>query len=250
KRTLTLHAPASGVVLQKSVVQGQAIQPGQALYDIADLSSVWIDVALREADVNAVRVGSKALVDFAGYAAHPLEGRVAYIYPTLDSASRSMRARTAVANRDGRLMPGMYATVTLATPLSTALTVPSSAVLRTGTRALVFVDAGGGRLEPRVIRLGRVTDELTEVVAGLEPGQRVVTSAQFLLDSESNLAEVMRGMVGQQGMSDSPKSQNMQDMPGMPAPAGRDTAKTDHGSGMKDTMAHDTSRLPIPPGPR
>ncbi|MDQ2931388.1 MAG: efflux RND transporter periplasmic adaptor subunit, partial [Gemmatimonadota bacterium] len=129
RRTLTLHAPASGVVLQKNVVQGQAIQPGQMLYDVADLSEVWVDVALREADVGAVRVGSTASVQFVGYPGAPLAGRVAYVYPTLDSVSRSMRARIEVPNRSGRLMPGMYATVALTTPSHTALTVPSSAVL-------------------------------------------------------------------------------------------------------------------------
>ncbi len=202
RRTLTLHAPASGVVLQKNVVQGQAIQPGQMLYDIANLSDVWVDVALREADAGAVRVGSTASVQFAGYPGRPLAGRVAYVYPTLDSTSRTMRARIEVANRDGRLMPGMYATVALATPSRATLTVPSSAVLRTGERALVFVDKGGGRLEPQEIQTGRVTDAFTEVLTGLARGQRVVTSAQFLLDSESNLAEVMKGMIGQQGTGD------------------------------------------------
>ena len=202
RRTLTLHAPASGVVLQKNVVQGQAIQPGQTMYDIANLSDVWVEVALREADAGTVRAGSKASVQFAAYPGHRLAGRVAYVYPTLDSMSRTMRARIEVANTDGRLMPGMYATVSLATPSRTALTVPSSAVVRTGERALVFVDKGGGRLEPQEIQSGGGTDEFTEVLSGLAPGERVVTSAQFLLDSESNLAEVMRGMVGQRGIGD------------------------------------------------
>lgn len=217
-RTLTLHAPESGVVLVKNVVQGQAIQPGQMLYEIANLSGVWVEIALREADVGAVRVGSTATVQFAGYPGHPFAGRVSYVYPMLDSASRAVRARIEIANREGRLMPGMYATVTLATPGRIALSVPSSAVLRTGERALVFVDAGNGRLEPRQIQIGRATNDFTEVLTGLQAGERVVTSAQFLLDSESNLAEVMKSMISQRGSAD---AQNAQDLKGMTMPPDR-----------------------------
>ncbi|MBA2686283.1 MAG: efflux RND transporter periplasmic adaptor subunit [Gemmatimonadaceae bacterium] len=249
RRSLTLHAPASGVVLQKNVVQGQAIQPGQMLYDIADLSEVWVDVALREADVGAVRVGSTASVQFAGYPGAPLAGRVAYVYPTLDSASRSMRARIEVPNRSGRLMPGMYATVALTTPSRTALTVPSSAVLRTGDRALVFVDKGGGRLEPQAVQLGRETGDFTEVVDGLTTGQRVVTSAQFLLDSESNLGEVMRGMIGQRGTSDIPNAQDMQSMPGMTAPAPGESGMNDRGARVKGPSVRDTTMKGMPMSP-
>lgn len=249
RRTLTLHAPASGVVIQKNVVQGQAIQAGQMLYEIANLSDVWVDVALREADIGALRVGSSASVQFAAYPGYRLAGRVAYVYPTLDSTSRTMRARIEVANRDGRLMPGMYATVALATPLRTALSVPSSAVLRTGERALVFVDKGGGRLEPREIELGREAGEFSEVLTGLAPGERVVTSAQFLLDSESNLAEVMRGMISQGGVGDTPNSQNMRNMPAMTAPPGRDSGMNGNGAQMKGRSASDTTMKGMPMSP-
>jgi membrane fusion protein, copper/silver efflux system len=201
-RTLTLHAPASGIVLEKHVVQGQAIQPGQMLYSIANLSDVWVDVALRETDAGAVRAGSRATVELTAYPGRPFAGRVAYVYPTLDSIARTVRARIAIANPSGQLKPGMYATAALATPVRAALTVPSSAVVRTGERALVFVDMGSGRLEPREIETGRVTDAFIEVLSGLEPGQRVVTSAQFLLDSESNLGEVMKSMIGQGGATE------------------------------------------------
>ncbi len=212
RRTLTLYAAAPGVVLQKNVVQGQAIQQGQMLYDIADLSTVWVDVALREVGGADVRVGSTVAVQFAGYPGRSLAGHVAYVYPTLDSISRTLRARIEVANREGRLMPGMYATVAITTPSRAALTVPSSAVLRTGERTLVFVDVGNGRLKPQEIETGLTANDLTEVVRGLEPGQRVVTSAQFLLDSESNLAEVMKGMLGLQSGGDSGNAQNMKGM--------------------------------------
>jgi membrane fusion protein, copper/silver efflux system len=219
RRTLTLYAPASGVVTAKQVVEGQSIVSGQALYTIADLSAVWIDVQLRESDVAAVQKGTAADIEITGLAGHPLKGRVAYVYPTLDSASRTVRARIEVSNTGNLLKPGMYATVRLITPTRTALTIPNSALLRTGERNVVFVDMGSGTLMPRDVEVGAVTSDYTEVLAGLQPGQRVVTSAQFLLDSESNLAEVMRSMIGQMNSSDVSKKQNMQDMPGMSMPA-------------------------------
>lgn len=212
QRALTLHAPVSGVVVEKNIVQGQAIQPGMPLYQIADLSTVWIDVALREADAAIVRPGSAATIDLTSLPGRPVTGRVGYVYPTLDSVARTIHARVQVPNPDGLLKPGMYATVSLATPSRRALTVPTTAVINTGERELVFVDLGGGRFAPQDVETGRTAGDYTEVLSGLEPGQRVVTSAQFLLDSESNLAEVMKSMIGQMNMSDVGRAQNM---PGM-----------------------------------
>lgn len=219
QRTLTLYAPASGVVIAKQVIDGQSITSGQLLYTIADLSAVWIDVQLRETDAAAVKTGTAADIQVTGLTGRSLKGRVAYVYPTLDSASRAIRARIEVSNSGNLLKPGMYATVQLTTPTRTALTIANSAVLRTGERNVVFVDMGGGTLMPHDVEVSAVTSDYTEVLAGLEPGQRVVTSAQFLLDSESNLAEVMRSMIGQMNSGDVSKKQNMQDMPGMSMPA-------------------------------
>lgn len=234
QRTLTLYAPASGVVVEKNVVQGQAIQPGEALYTVADLSTVWVDIELRESDAGSVRPGSTADLEFAAYPGRTFTGRVEYVYPTLQEASRTIRARVAVANSEGLLKPGMYATVRLTTPQRRALTVPASAVVRTGERNVVFVDMGSGQLMPHEVELGRAAGDYVEVLAGLEPGQRVVTSAQFLLESESNLGEVMKAMMsmGGGGMQDMQgmempgmeKGADMRDMPGMktaPAPAAR-----------------------------
>jgi Cu(I)/Ag(I) efflux system membrane fusion protein len=218
RRTLTLYSPASGVVMEKHVVQGQSVMPGQELYSIADLSGVWVDVQLREAEAAAVRAGSGADIEVAGLPGRSLKGRVAYIYPTLDSATRSVRARVVVANTGGVLKPGMYATVRLSTPSRSALTVPSSAVLRTGERNVVFMDMGNGELMPMDVEVGRTAGEYTEILAGLEAGQRVVTSAQFLLDSESNLGEVMKAMMGQMGAGDK-SGPAMKDMPGMEMPS-------------------------------
>lgn len=202
QRALTLYAPVSGIVVEKNIMAGQAVQPGQPLYTIADLSEVWVEAELREADAGLVTEGDAATVELSAFPGRPLQGRVEYIYPTLQQQARTLKARIAIANPDGRLKPGMFATVRLRAPGRTALTVPTSAVLNTGERRVVFVDMGAGRIMPHEIETGRVAGEYTEVLAGLEPGQRVVSSAQYMLDSESNLAEVMRSMIGVMDMSD------------------------------------------------
>ncbi|MGQ0650414.1 MAG: efflux RND transporter periplasmic adaptor subunit [Gemmatimonadaceae bacterium] len=215
RRALTLFSPASGVVVEKHVLRGQAVAAGMTLYTIADLSSVWVDVELREADAASVRQGTGADIDLVGLPGRALKGRVQFVYPMLDTATRTVSARVVVSNTQGLLKPGMYATVRLLTPMRRALTVPTSAVVRTGERSLVFVDMGGGRLMPHEVETGRSTAEHTEVLSGLEPGQRVVTSAQFLLESESNLGEVMRAMMGQTGQMGPGDAGQMKDMPGM-----------------------------------
>ncbi|HEX5179638.1 MAG TPA: efflux RND transporter periplasmic adaptor subunit [Gemmatimonadaceae bacterium] len=212
QRALTLYAPAPGVVIAKNIVQGQAIQPGMALYQIADLSTVWIDVAIRQGDAALVRPGSAATIDLTSFPGRPFTGRVGYVYPTIDSVARTIHARVQVPNSSGLLKPGMYATVSLATPSRRALTVPTTAIVNTGERELVFLDLGDGRFVPHDVETGRTAGDYTEVLSGLEPGQRVVTSAQFLLDSESNLAEVMKSMMAQMNMSDVGRAQSM---PGM-----------------------------------
>ncbi len=225
RRTMTLFAPSSGIVTEKKVVRGQSVVPGEHMYTIVDLSRVWVEAEIREADIARVRVGSGADVEVTGIPGRTFKGRVEYVAPMVQGDSRTVRARVAVANTAGLLKPGMYATVRLLTPTRMALTVPSSAILHTGERALVFVDMGGGKLMPHEIESGRVAGDYTEVLSGVDAGQRVVTSAQFLLDSESNLAEIMKGMLGMgsgrggkpasdaAGMSD--KGADMKGMPGM-----------------------------------
>lgn len=218
RRTLTLFSPASGYVTEKHVVRGQAIQAGMPLYTITDLSQVWVDVELRESDGAAVRPGMGADIELAALPGRTLKGRVTFIYPTLDTATRTVRARVTVSNSGLQLKPGMYATVRLSAPSRRALTVPTSALVRTGERNIVFVDMGGGQLMPHEVEIGRVTGDYVEILAGVEPGQRVVTSAQFLLESESNLGEVMKAMMSQMGSGDMDNMEGMGDMPGMKMP--------------------------------
>lgn len=202
RRTLTLHAPVSGIVMEKGVVQGQAFQPGTNLYMIADLSEVWVNAEVFEADAALVREGMPADIRVAASPGRVFSGRVEYVQPTLGERTRSMKARISFQNPRGELKPGMYATVTFTADLGETLAVPASAVLHTGERTIAFVDMGGGRLMPHELTLGARGEDHVQVLEGLEPGQRVVTSAQFLLDSESNLAEVMKAMMAQMNMSD------------------------------------------------
>ena len=193
-RTVTLFAPVPGIVTEKKVVQGQAVQAGQELYTITDLSSVWVEAELREVDAGGIAAGTQASVALAAFPGHPLEGRVSYVYPVLAGATRTVKARIALANPGGRLKPGMFATVTLHTSSGSALTVSRSAVIQTGEKSVVFVETAPGKLIPRTVVVGRGGSNYVEIISGLSAGQRVVTSAQFLIDSEANLAELMRGM--------------------------------------------------------
>lgn len=211
RRTLTVRAPASGIVMEKNVIVGQRFDPGRNLYVIADLSRVWVSAEIFEGDVAFVRAGMPAEITVAARPGQPLRGTVEYVYPTLSDRTRAMRARVTIPNPGSELKPGMYATVRLTAAMGEALTVPVSAVLQTGERAVAFVDLGGGRLVPQELDLGLAGEGYVQVLAGIEPGQRVVTSAQFLLDSESNLAEVMQSMMAQMNMSD----MGSMDMPGM-----------------------------------
>ena len=201
RRTITLYSPATGVVTEKKVTLGQSVQAGMALYTVADLAEVWVDVQVRETEAAELRVGTGADLEFATYPGRNYKGRVSFLYPTIAEQTRSVRARVSVANSEGRLKPGMYATVKLSSPSRSALTVPRAAVVQTGERAVVFVDQGKGALRPVDVETGRAAGDYVEILAGLTTGQRVVTSAQFLLDSESNLAEVMKSMIGMGGGS-------------------------------------------------
>ena len=166
------------------------------LFTISDLSKLWIDVRIPAATGASVRDGMSATYTVTGVPGRTYTGRVSYIYPTVGDQSRTLSARVLVRSDDGVLKPGMFATVAIASPGRRVLTVPRAAVIETGERSVVFVDMGGGQLMPHDVEVGAATTDLVEVLAGLTAGQRVVTSAQFLLESESNLAEVMRGMIG------------------------------------------------------
>lgn len=210
RKTLTLYAPVSGIVMEKDVFEGQAFRSGQNLYMIADLSGVWVNAEVFESAAALVREGMPAEVTIAALPGQSLAGRIEYVYPTVEDRTRSMRARISISNPRGELKPGMYATVTFRPELGEVLTVPNSAVLYSGERAVAFVDMGGGSIMPHELSIGVRGEGYVQVLQGIEPGQRVVTSAQFLLDSESNLAEVMKAMMVEMGMSDMDMEMDME----------------------------------------
>jgi len=200
RRTLLLRAPMTGEVAEKMVTQGQAIQPGENLFLIADRSVLWVDLAVYEMDARALRVGEVVTVTVDALPAKTYRGRVTFITPTVDEKTRTLTARAEVANADGALRPGMFATALIRPASEKALTVPTPAVLPTGTQNLVFVNRGNGQFMPRAVQVGARGDSLVEIVGGLQPGDEVIASATYLLDSESNLAAAMQGLMLQMGM--------------------------------------------------
>ena len=193
-KSLTLRAPLAGVVLEKMVVAGQSVMPGMRLYRLADLSTVWIEGAVFEQDVAAVRPGAAVRAEVAAHPGRAFTGRIDFVWPTMDAESRTTRVRVVFDNRAGLLKPGMYASLLLdALVDSAALHVPTDAVVMTGERNLAFVVGPDGALEPRPIVLGVRSGSRVQVVRGLAAGERIVASANFLVDAESRLATVDSG---------------------------------------------------------
>ncbi len=195
KRSLTFVSPVSGIVLEKKAVQGMRFMPGEALYQIADLSSVWVLADVSEQDIGHVKVGHAVEVNIEAYPDKRFEGKISFIYPTLNPDTRTVQVRVAMANPDGLLKPAMFAKVTLLVGgEAELLAVPTSAVIDSGTRQVVLVQNSPGRFEPRTVRLGSRSDNYVEVLEGLREGEQVVTSALFLIDAESNLKAALGGM--------------------------------------------------------
>lgn len=200
RRTLVLRAPMTGEIAEKLVTDGQAVRAGDNLFLIADRRVLWVDLAVYEMDARSLRVGAPVSIIVDALPGRTYTGRITFVYPTVDTATRTLTARAEVVNRDGALRPGMYATALIHSAAARALTVPTQAVLPTGTRNLVFVNRGDGRFVPRPVRVGVQTDSLVEIVQGLEPGDEVIASATYLLDSESNLGAAMQGLMLRMGM--------------------------------------------------
>jgi membrane fusion protein, copper/silver efflux system len=200
RKTLTLRSPVNGVVIEKNVLGGQKIMNGEALYKVADLSIVWIEGEVFERDLPAVHVGMTVTTEFDALPGELREGRIAYLYPTLNPDTRTARIRVALPNPGMRLKPGMYATIRISGLSSNAVSVPRSAVLATGERNLVFVRRKDGMLEPRSVSIGESTEDRTRIISGVSVGETVVASATFLVDAESNLGSSLGGMGDMPGM--------------------------------------------------
>ncbi|GBE52016.1 cation efflux system protein CusB precursor [bacterium BMS3Bbin14] len=245
KRNLPITSPFKGTVIHVGVEPGRYLTPGTELYKIADLSTVWVDADIYENDLPWVRVGDKAEMRIASRPGSVFRGTIDYVYPYEDGNSHTVRARMVFANKNFMLKPGMFANVTiLGGRRLHVLSVPSEAIVRSGIYNRVFIVKGAGFFEPRKVVTGLESGGYTEIIKGLRPHEMVVTSAQFLIDSESSLNEAtakmlevrgqangqvkktgqnsgkmnmkgMKDMPGMKGMKDMPGMKGMKDMPGM-----------------------------------
>jgi Cu(I)/Ag(I) efflux system membrane fusion protein/cobalt-zinc-cadmium efflux system membrane fusion protein len=241
-KTVRINAPGTGVVIERNVVQGSHIKPGQEIFRIADLRSVWVHASFYDNEIPWISVGQPVEMELSYLPGRVFEGRVSYVYPYLRERSRDVHVRLIFRNTSGyELKPGMYANVRLqGLTIPDALVIPSEAIIRSGERTLAFVVRGEGKFEPREIRIGEIggsNNQDIRVLGGLFEGEEVVTSAQFLLDSESRLQEAIQKMLARRAgdSGDAP--------PVVPSPdaAGQDTvdhSRTDRGPTNPDSTRH------------
>jgi membrane fusion protein, copper/silver efflux system len=194
--SITWSAPRDGVVLERNAVDGMRAMPGDVLFRLADVSTVWVLADVPELDLGAIRPGQAVSVRVRSLPGHTFTGEVGLIYPQVKMETRTAWVRVEVANPDGLLLPDMYADVEVATGARTpVIAVPDSAVIDTGARQIVILDKGEGRFEPREVRVGARGEGFVEIrEGGVVEGDRVVVAANFLIDAESNLKAALRGM--------------------------------------------------------
>jgi Cu(I)/Ag(I) efflux system membrane fusion protein len=189
---LTLNSPFRGVVEEVAVEQGRRMMMGDRLVTVADLSVVWVWAEFHEDELPMIAKGQKVRVTAKAYPGQTFEGELSLISPFLGETKRTVKARIDIANPDSKLLPGMFVNVELTADMGEGLTIPASGALPTGLHAVVFVSQTGGRLERRIVQLGMKYGDRYEVIEGLEPGERVVASANFLIDAESKLQGVAK----------------------------------------------------------
>lgn len=194
RKTLTLYAPYSGFVLEKMAYKGMNVMPGMALFKLADLSTVWLYADIYEYELPFIRLGQKALIQLSYLPGEIFSGKVIYLYPSLNPETRTAKVRFEFQNPHGKLRPEMFANVEINIPLGRRLVVPEEAIIHTGLRQMAIVDKGDGYFEPREVKVGAKADHYYEVTMGLKAGERVVTSASFLIDSESKFKEAVGAM--------------------------------------------------------
>jgi len=194
KKTVTVYSPGSGIVIEKNVVQGQKIMAGESLFKIADLSRVWILGEIYEYELPFIKTGQEAKVSLSYYPGESFTGKIIYIYPYLKPETRTNQVRIEVDNPGLKLKPEMFANLEIHVDYGTRLTVPADAVLDAGATKIVFIAKGDGYFEPREVKLGVRGQDMYEVLGGVSDGENVVTSATFLIDSESSLKAVLSRM--------------------------------------------------------
>jgi len=199
RKSLTLYSPYGGIVLEKMAFKGMRVEPGMALYKLADLSVVWLIADIYEYELPLIRLGQQASINLSYLPGEAFTGKAVFIYPYLDAQTRTARVRFEFANPRGTLKPEMYAGVEITIRLGDKITVPEGAIIDTGIRKVAIVEKGAGYFEPREVKLGTKAGDYYEVLDGLKVGERVVTSANFLIDSESKLKEAIGGAGHQHG---------------------------------------------------
>jgi Cu(I)/Ag(I) efflux system membrane fusion protein len=186
-RTLTLYSPASGYITQKMAIQGMKVMPGEKLFDVADLSRIWIVADIYEYELSAVRVGQPVKITLSYFPGQEWASRIDFIYPVFSAETRTAKVRLTLSNPGGALKPQMFTNVEIRIDMGRKLMIPDSAVMDTGKGQVVYVDRGNGFFEPREIRTGLRADGAVEVLRGLKAGEKVASSANFLIDSEAQL---------------------------------------------------------------
>ena len=232
KKTLMLHSPASGVVIEKSVLEGTQVMPGAPLFKIADLSNVWVLADVYQYELAWVKPGIAAEVELSYLPGQTFAGKVTYVYPYLSTETRTVKVRVEVPHHPGRaeLKPDMFATVTIHSPVKAeVIAVPEQAIIHSGIRNIAVMALGGGYFEPREVKPGVASEGYVEVLEGIRAGEQIVTSSQFLIDAESNLRSAVSAMTGPEGRA----------MPVTGAPA----ADAGHSTG------HEGMTMPAAPAP-
>jgi Cu(I)/Ag(I) efflux system membrane fusion protein len=200
---IAIRSPVEGYVVGKNAVAGVAVQPGTVLFEVADLSEVWVTADIYEQDISRVTVGQRARIELASFPGEAHTGKVKFILPVLDAGNRTLKLRLEFKNRSDRngprLKPGMYGTVYLDLPATTGLLVPSEAVVDTGEHHYLFVSKDGGHFEPRTVKIGARVKDRVEIVSGVAEGETVVTTGNFLIDSESRLRAAIEGQTSPEG---------------------------------------------------
>ncbi len=227
QQELQIDSPVSGYITERHALPNLTLQPDTHLYTIADLSTVWVLAQVFQNDLGRMRVGEPAALSVDSYPGKTFRGRVDFIYPDVDMTTRTARVRLVFSNPHLALTPGMFVNVVLQVPLGSQLVIPVSGVLQSGTRQIVFVDRGAGYLEPRDVQLGPQAGDQYVVLKGLKAGERIVTSANFLVDSESQLQAAIGSFV--------------------PPPPGAGEAAAMNGPAAKPTTQLEFSTEPSPP---
>ena len=267
RRSLTLHAPFTGIVLERNAFAGQYVTPEIAAFKLADLSTIWVIGQVFEYELAQIAVGQEADIDFPyGEYGRTIKGRIGFIYPDIDPQTRRARVRVEFGNTGGTFKPGTYVTVSIKTRGGHVLAVPKEAVIDTGAKQVAIVALPNGYFEPREIKVGQPTDEFYPVLSGLAAGDQIVTSAQFLVDSEANLQSAMQAMsMSMPGMDmggqkkpaspppppPTPPSGKPQEMPGMTMPPVKAPSvpqdQMDDMPGMPGMKKPATKKPPVPP---